>query len=187
MFNMQEQQAAGVIVVTNEHDGTHLWSMELNQSQPGMKVDIPSVMISYKEWLSIAPCRNENLSVSFTRDGEVAFDIDYGKDVLTWSMMRAIALWILLQCGVNAVRYKTRHSDLTARAQAIASLPSFTYGNGDGPSTETDTVTEGLTGDDDPLCAICLEGEDQSNRRKRKRKIFSCRQRGICVRYSQIS
>eukprot|EP00190_Bangiopsis_sp_CCMP1999_P002421 CAMPEP_0198733904 /NCGR_PEP_ID=MMETSP1475-20131203/49058_1 /TAXON_ID= ORGANISM="Unidentified sp., Strain CCMP1999" /NCGR_SAMPLE_ID=MMETSP1475 /ASSEMBLY_ACC=CAM_ASM_001111 /LENGTH=378 /DNA_ID=CAMNT_0044497277 /DNA_START=162 /DNA_END=1298 /DNA_ORIENTATION=+ len=160
VFNMQQDGAAGVIVVNDDVESDHLRNMKLNSSNTIQDYKVPAVMIGYPEWRLLAPCRNENnISVSFTADGEAGFDIDYGKDVLTWAMMRGMALWLLLQCGVNAVRFKRRHSDLTARAEAIAGLPSYTYCRGDNTlSPNSQSGANASLPNEDPICAICLEG-----------------------------
>jgi len=93
-------------------------------------VRIPSLMITFRDWATIAPCAraaNSNVTVSMTAAGEASFDLDYGRDALNWAMMRGMALWILFQCGVSIVRLKRRHSEMTARATAIQNMPVCTF------------------------------------------------------------
>lgn len=124
---MQDAGAVGVIVVNFKDGGEHLANMKLNETKENpAPITIPAVMISYNDWATILPCRNDTMVV-FTTEGEATFDIDYGRDALNWAMMRGMALWILCQCGVNVVRYKRRVSEFRARADAIAALPVDTY------------------------------------------------------------
>lgn len=124
---MQDAGAVGVIVVNLKDGGEHLANMKLNDTKKNPEnITIPAVMISYSDWETILPCRNDTMVV-FTAEGEATFDIDYGRDALNWAMMRGMALWILCQCGVNVVRYKRRVSEFRARADAIAALPVDTY------------------------------------------------------------
>lgn len=124
---MQDAGAVGVIVVNFKDGGEHLANMKLNETKKNpAPITIPAVMISYNEWATIMPCRNDTMVV-FTAEGEATFDIDYGRDALNWAMMRGMALWILCQCGVNVVRYKRRVSEFRARADAIAALPVDMY------------------------------------------------------------
>lgn len=138
VYLMQNAGAVGVVVVNKEGEN-QLANMKLDdrKENPG-PIEIPSVMISYDDWLRVLPCRNDT-EVIFTVQGEATFDSDYGREALNWAMMRGMALWILCQCGVNVVRYKRRVSEFRARADAIAALPVDTYsrpqsrriGNGD--------------------------------------------------------
>lgn len=127
VLRMQRAGALGVVVV-NYKDADQLVNMKRNESKVTPEpIRIPAVMISFKDWAVFAPCRNDDVTVSFTAEGEATFDIDYGRDALNWAMMRGMALWILCQCGVNVVRYKRRVLELRARADAIAALPIETY------------------------------------------------------------
>lgn len=158
---MQDEGAAGVIVVNYKSEGTKLANMKLNDTKlDSNPIRIPAVMISYKDWASVAPCRNseQGILVSFTAEGEATFDIDYGRDALNWAMMRGMALWILCQCGVNVVRYKRRVSEFRARADAIAALPADTFVHPDheqarprtGESASTSEQPQDQSHDHDP-------------------------------------
>lgn len=128
VLRMQRAGAVGVVVVNLRGEGERLANMKLNESKVMPEpIHIPAVMISFKEWAVFGSCRNDNVNISFTAEGEATFDIDYGRGALNWAMMRGMALWILCQCGVNVVRYKRRASELRARADAIAALPIETY------------------------------------------------------------
>ncbi|KAI0563538.1 hypothetical protein FGB62_37g24 [Gracilaria domingensis] len=147
---MQDAGALGVIVVNFKDEGDHLANMKLNQSKTNPEINIPAVMIRYRDWARIAPCWNET-NVIFTSEGEAQGD--YGHDALNWAMMRGMALWILCQCGVNVVRYKRRVSEYRARADAIAALPVETYHRHDHP--EPSSTQEEST----PLLADTSEPE----------------------------
>ncbi|KAJ8907174.1 hypothetical protein NDN08_003656 [Rhodosorus marinus] len=157
VLNMQESGALGAVIVNCKKDGDRLWNMKLNGSMSELDVKIPSVMITYTEWRKIAACRTKALTVSFTEEGEANFDIDYGKDVLTWAMMRGMALWILLQCGFNVVRYKRRNRNLNARYDAISKLGSFIFGDSSAPSSSGQQVQSASDSDEPLCCAICLD------------------------------
>jgi len=187
VMQMQQQGAIGVVVVNYEREGERLANMKLNDSRSAhnLAITIPSLMISWRAWELMSPCRTDNVTMSFTADGEAAFDLDYGRDALNWAMMRGMALWILFQCGVNIVRLKRRHSELTARADAIHAMPVCTYSRAQRASVARDadhddddddagvrgererlrigqdgTTPDGISDEDDddvPMCAICLE------------------------------
>ncbi|KAA8495598.1 E3 ubiquitin-protein ligase [Porphyridium purpureum] len=125
--NMQKVGARGVIIVNYQSQGDRLVNMKLNNTSKSDTITIPSLMVLWREWAQLAPCRENNISVSFSAEGEAAFDFDYGREALNWAMMRGMALWIFFQCGVNMVRLKRRHSELTARVDAIEALPVRTY------------------------------------------------------------
>eukprot|EP00184_Porphyridium_aerugineum_P006606 CAMPEP_0184699488 /NCGR_PEP_ID=MMETSP0313-20130426/5744_1 /TAXON_ID=2792 /ORGANISM="Porphyridium aerugineum, Strain SAG 1380-2" /LENGTH=459 /DNA_ID=CAMNT_0027158591 /DNA_START=313 /DNA_END=1692 /DNA_ORIENTATION=- len=127
VYNMQQAGALGVVVVNFKSEGERLANMKLNESSSIGTIIIPSLMVSWNEWELISKCREDNVTLSFTADGEAAFDMDYGRDALNWAMMRGMGLWILFQCGVNMVRLKRRHSEMTARVDAIEALPVCTY------------------------------------------------------------
>lgn len=185
---MQAAGAVGVIVVNASEGDEPLANMKLNDTKKDVvPITIPAVMITYKDWKQMLPCRNET-KVVFTAEGEATFDIDYGRDALNWAMMRGMALWILCQCGVNVVRYKRRVSEFRARADAIAALPVETYTRAEGTDEAAEPSVEGIMAgheknddrgtvlermrlpgseetapeeeeddDEEPVCAICLE------------------------------
>lgn len=150
VFLMQSSGAMGVIVVNREGE-KNLANMKLNDSKKiSFLVKIPTVMISYDDWLQILPCRNET-DVIFTDKGEATFDMDYGREALNWAMMRGMALWILCQCGVNVVRYKRRVTEFRARADAIAALPVDTYTRPQSHRDEAANATDGDTAREDAV------------------------------------
>ena len=150
---MQAAGAVGVIVINFNDEGEQLANMKLNDTKENPEIHIPTVMIAYKDWATIAPCRNDT-RVVFTAEGEATFDMDYGRDALNWAMMRGMALWILCQCGVNVVRYKRRVSEFRARADAIAALPVDTY---ERPADRVEADTEESTTIDDVAIEAILE------------------------------
>lgn len=144
---MQDAGAVGVIVVNSKEEDNNLANMKLNETKENAVINIPAVMIRYKDWMRIAPCRNDT-TVEFSADGEATFDSDYGRDgrdALNWAMMRGMALWILCQCGVNVVRHKRRVSESRARADAIAALPVETYSR---PNNNNDDNNDDNNSDD---------------------------------------
>lgn len=149
-YNAELANAVGVVIVNARHAG-QLVNMKQNDTLVAVgrapNVTIPAVMIRFNDWQRVAKCRDA-VVVTLTLDGEAVYDIDYGRDALNWAMMRGMALWILCQCGVNVVRYKRRVSESRARATAVAALPEHAFG-----SVEADPLL-----DDEPICAVCLDG-----------------------------
>jgi len=171
VVNVEKAKAVAMVVVNYAAEGDRLANMKLNESRGSglvpSDVRIPAVMITFRDWKLIAPCRDDDdLTMSFTADGEATFDIDYGRDALNWAMMRGMALWILFQCGVNVVRYKRRHSEISARTDAIAAMPVIPYSRGSAARTPAAASPAGAAAaasaaqnddDSEPLCAICLD------------------------------
>lgn len=110
--NLEEAGAIGVIVVNFASAGDTLANMRRNKTgeYSARAVSIPSVMISHKAWVGIAPCENET-KVLFSAQGETAFAIDSGMKAINWALLRGIGLWVVCQFGVTVFRYKRRSSD----------------------------------------------------------------------------
>mmetsp|Transcript_27273 Transcript_27273/g.66191 ORF Transcript_27273/g.66191 Transcript_27273/m.66191 type:complete len:209 (-) Transcript_27273:31-657(-) len=158
---MQRQKAVGVVIINTANNDVHEMKLD-SKNMPEDNITIPSVLIDKSAWQVLAPCR-DNINVTFTSEGQASVDADFTSNTaLNGAMMRGMALWILFQCGVNMVRYKRRHSELSARADAIARLPVCSYTRNrtseDAPLNAQDT-SDG----DEPICTVCLETLDEGD------------------------
>lgn len=115
VLGLQSLGAVGVVVV-NEMEETKLVNMKINETRLAEHPSIPSVMVNWRDWVVLSQCRDQDVKVALSRDGEGTLHSHYERDALNWILMRGVALWILCQCGIRAMRYMRRARELRGRA-----------------------------------------------------------------------